>query len=53
MGEAGEPEGAIDAMAAPAPYDDWLFGAFFPVNMRFLYQRHLRVQRAGGTLVGL
>ena len=46
MVEAGEAEDRIDAMAAPAPYDDWLFAAFFPVNMHFLYQRHLRRQRA-------
>ena len=38
MVEDGEPEEAIDAMAIPAPYDDWLFAAFFPVNMHFLYQ---------------
>jgi glyoxylase-like metal-dependent hydrolase (beta-lactamase superfamily II) len=38
MVEAGEPEEAVDAMAIPEPYDDWLFAAFFPVNMHFLYQ---------------
>ncbi len=38
----GMPEAAIDTMTAPPPYDDWLFGAFFPVNMHFLYQRQLR-----------
>ncbi len=40
--EDGEAEETIDAMAAPPPYKDWLFAAFFPVNMHFLYQRHLR-----------
>jgi glyoxylase-like metal-dependent hydrolase (beta-lactamase superfamily II) len=37
-GEAGE---KIDEMAVPEPYDDWLFAAFFPLNMHFLYQRRL------------
>ena len=41
MVEDGTPEEIIDVMDAPAPYDDWLFGSFFPVNMHFLYQRHL------------
>ena len=41
MVEDGEAEETIDAMAIPAPYDDWLFAAFFPVNMHFLYQRRL------------
>jgi cyclase len=41
MVEDGEAEETIDAMAVPAPYDDWLFAAFFPVNMHFLYQRRL------------
>ena len=40
MVEDGEAEEKIDAMAIPEPYDDWLFAAFFPVNMHFLYQRH-------------
>ena len=35
---------AIDAMAIPEPYDDWLFAAFFPVNMHFLVQRRLGEQ---------
>jgi cyclase len=39
MVEDGEAEETIDAMAIPEPYDDWLFAAFFPVNMHFLYQR--------------
>lgn len=42
MVEAGEAEETIDTMAIPQPYDQWLFAAFFPVNMHFLYQRHLR-----------
>jgi glyoxylase-like metal-dependent hydrolase (beta-lactamase superfamily II) len=41
MVELGEPEEKIDEMAVPEPFADWLFAAFFPVNMRFLYQRHL------------
>ena len=42
--EEGQAEETIDAMAIPAPYDDWLFASFFPGNMHFLYQRHLREQ---------
>jgi cyclase len=42
--EDGDAEETIDAMAIPQPYDDWLFAAFFPVNMHFLYQRRLRHQ---------
>jgi glyoxylase-like metal-dependent hydrolase (beta-lactamase superfamily II) len=41
MVENGEAEEPIDTMAVPQPYDDWLFAAFFPVNMHFLYQRWL------------
>jgi cyclase len=44
MVEDGETEETIDAMAIPEPYDDWLFASFFPGNMHFLYQRHLRGQ---------
>jgi glyoxylase-like metal-dependent hydrolase (beta-lactamase superfamily II) len=33
-----EPEANIDEMAVPEPFEDWLFSAFFPVNMHFLYQ---------------
>jgi hypothetical protein len=36
MVEDGEAEEAIDAMAIPEPYDDWLFSSFFPGNMHFL-----------------
>jgi cyclase len=39
MVEDGEAEETIDAMAIPEPFEDWLFAAFFPVNMHFLYQR--------------
>jgi cyclase len=46
MVEDGEAEETIEAMAIPEPYGDWLFAAFFPVNMHFLYQRHLRGRRA-------
>ena len=46
MVEDGAAEETIDIMAVPAPYDDWLFAAFFPGNMHFLYQRHLREQRS-------
>jgi cyclase len=49
MVEDGAAEETIDAMAVPQPYDDWLFASFFPGNMHFLYQRHLREQ---GTVVG-
>jgi cyclase len=44
MVEEGEAEETIDTMAVPEPYNDWLFGSFFPGNMRFLYQRRLREQ---------
>ncbi len=40
--EDGEAEEAVDAMAIPQPFDDWLFASFFPGNIQFLYQRHLR-----------
>jgi cyclase len=46
MVDDGEAEETIDAMATPEPYEDWLFTAFFPGNMHFLYQRHLRGQGA-------
>jgi cyclase len=46
MVEDGEAEETIEAMAIPGPYDDWLFASFFPGNMHFLYQRHLREQGA-------
>jgi cyclase len=49
MVEDGEAEETIDAMAIPEPYDAWLFAAFFPVNMHFLYQRRLGEQ--GGVVV--
>lgn len=39
MVESGEPEERIDEMAIPAPFADWLFAAFYPLNMHFLYQR--------------
>jgi cyclase len=39
MVQNGEAEEMIDEMPVPAPYDEWLFSAFFPVNMHFLYQR--------------
>jgi glyoxylase-like metal-dependent hydrolase (beta-lactamase superfamily II) len=48
MVEDREAEETIEAMAIPEPYDEWLFAAFFPVNMHFLYQRHLREQ--GGVV---
>jgi cyclase len=44
MVERGETEETIDEMPVPEPFDDWLFGAFFPVNMHFLYQRRLEEQ---------
>jgi glyoxylase-like metal-dependent hydrolase (beta-lactamase superfamily II) len=47
MVEDGESEDAIESMAIPEPYDDWLFGSFFPVNIQFLYQRRLREQGKG------
>ena len=42
MVEDGDAEETIDTMAVPPSYADWLFGSFFPGNMRFLYQRRLR-----------
>jgi glyoxylase-like metal-dependent hydrolase (beta-lactamase superfamily II) len=44
MVEEGQAEETIDTMAIPAPYDDWLFASFFPGNVHFLYQRHVREQ---------
>ena len=44
MVEDGEAEEKIDEMAIPEPYDDWLFAAFFPVNLHFLYQRRVAGQ---------
>jgi glyoxylase-like metal-dependent hydrolase (beta-lactamase superfamily II) len=41
----GEPEEDIDHMPIPAPYNDWIFAAFFPVNMHYLYQRQQRQQQ--------
>ena len=41
MVEDGVAEETIDEMAIPEPYADWLFAAFFPVNMHFLYRRWL------------
>jgi glyoxylase-like metal-dependent hydrolase (beta-lactamase superfamily II) len=38
MVEQGEPEEKIDEMAVPEPWEDWLFAAFFPLNLHFLYQ---------------
>jgi cyclase len=45
--EDGVAEETIDEMVAPEPYADWLFGAFFPVNMHFLYQRWMERTAAG------
>jgi len=44
MVKDGEPEEKTDQMAIPEPYEDWLFAAFFPLNMHFLYQRRLGEQ---------
>jgi glyoxylase-like metal-dependent hydrolase (beta-lactamase superfamily II) len=44
MVEEGQAEETIDAITAPEPYRNWLFGSFFPVNMHFLYQRHVAQQ---------
>jgi glyoxylase-like metal-dependent hydrolase (beta-lactamase superfamily II) len=44
MMQEGQAEDRIDEMNIPPPYDDWLFAAFFPLNMHFLYQRRLREQ---------
>jgi glyoxylase-like metal-dependent hydrolase (beta-lactamase superfamily II) len=38
MVESGESEERIDEMAIPAPFDDWLFAAFFPLNLHFIYE---------------
>jgi len=46
MVAGGEPEANIDQTPMPEPYGDWLFAAFFPVNMHFLYQREKRRQQA-------
>ena len=52
MVEAGEAEAKIDSMAIPEPYNDWLFAAFFPLNMHFLYQLRLRAQKGRGAALG-
>lgn len=44
MVQDGEAAEEIDEMAIPEPFDDWLFAAFFPLNMHFLYQRQLSRQ---------
>jgi glyoxylase-like metal-dependent hydrolase (beta-lactamase superfamily II) len=44
MVEGGEVKEKIDDMAIPEPFDDWLFSAFFPLNMHFLYQLRLGEQ---------
>jgi cyclase len=44
MVEDREAEEKIDEMAIPEPFDDWLFSAFFALNMHFLYQRQLGEQ---------
>jgi glyoxylase-like metal-dependent hydrolase (beta-lactamase superfamily II) len=41
IADNGKAEAEIDTMMVPEPYDDWLFAAFFTLNMRFLYQRRL------------
>jgi cyclase len=38
MVEDGEAEETIDEMAVPEQWEDWLFAAFFPLNLHFLYQ---------------
>jgi cyclase len=38
----GVAEETIEPMAVPAPFEDWLFGAFFAGNMHFLYQLRKR-----------
>jgi glyoxylase-like metal-dependent hydrolase (beta-lactamase superfamily II) len=43
MVKEGEPEDRIDEMPIPEPFDDWLFAAFFTLNMHFLYQRRSEV----------
>jgi len=40
--EDGEEEKAIDLLAVPDLYQDWLFASFFHDNMHSLYQRQLR-----------
>jgi cyclase len=47
MVERGDPEANVDGMAVPEPFEDWLFAAFFPLNMHFLYQL-----RSGGQTQG-
>ena len=42
----GVAEEAIDRAPVPAPFEDWLFGAFLPVNMHFLYQLRRRQLQA-------
>jgi cyclase len=46
MVELGAPEEQIDETAIPEPFDDWLFAAFFPLNMHCLCQRQSRKREA-------
>jgi hypothetical protein len=46
MVKSGALRKKIDEMAIPEPFDDWLFAAFFPLNMHFLYQRQSRKREA-------
>jgi cyclase len=44
MIEGGEAEERIDEIPIPAPFGNWLFAAFFPLNLHFMYQRGQGVQ---------
>jgi hypothetical protein len=37
--EEGRGEDAIDAVAIPEPWGSWLLAAFFPLNIRFMFQQ--------------
>jgi glyoxylase-like metal-dependent hydrolase (beta-lactamase superfamily II) len=41
MVESGVPEERIDEIAVPEPFAGWLFAAFFPLNLNFVYRRRL------------
>lgn len=46
MVKEGKVEEQIDRTPIPKPYADWLFSAFFPLNMHALYQDEVRGLKA-------
>jgi cyclase len=44
MIQGGEAEEQIDEMPMPVQFGNWLFAAFFPLNLHFMYQRRQGLQ---------